>query len=35
MQVKKFLILKNLLKKANYNAKNTEIESKIPIFTDL
>ena len=35
MQTKKFLILVDLLKKTDYNAKITEIESKIPSISGL
>ena len=35
MLTEKFLILVDLLKKKDYNAKNTEIESKIPIVSGL
>ena len=35
MQTKKFLILVDLLKKADYNAKIIEIESKIPSISGL
>ena len=35
MQTKKFLILANLLKKTDYNAKITETEGKIPSINGL
>ena len=35
MQMKKYLIVKDLLKKTNYNAKITETEGKIPSITGL
>ena len=35
MPTKRFLILVNLLKKTDYNAKITEIESKIPSISSL
>ena len=35
MQMKKYLIVEDLLKKTNYNAKITETEGKIPSITGL
>ena len=35
MQMKKYLIVEDLLKKTNYNAKITEAEGKIPSITGL
>ena len=35
MQMKKYLIVEDLLKKINYNAKITETEGKIPSITGL
>ena len=35
MQMRKYLIVEDLLKKTNYNAKITETEGKIPSITGL
>ena len=35
MQMKKYLIVEDLLKKTNYNAKITDTEGKIPSITGL